>query len=544
MLSRYSFENYRAFKKGSIRIAPITILVGANSIGKSSIIQIPNLLRQTLEQADAKYKAALKIHGKDVSFGGAKQVFHNLSTEQKLILKFDFHQKTMLEYLQKDCGLLINELIAEYSQLVYFNHYNDRSKNINSKSKVPTDILKKSEEILESFNRSSFKVSENRKFNDILSFLNQSSKDKSPISKNFFITLPITGQIVSQTDFDLAIEFVQNIQKIESGSFSVEYGLGYHEDTIEPSIQLAHITLYSEKKIVIKCSFFNNDLESIESDFIQKKIPAYIVKSLQHNVKSGLSIFNFLSETKNKTYILSSIFVKILNKFNLKMQEEFSSNSMSHIGPLRAYPRRFYFLDTAQAGSSNGELMVEALRENIELREKVNKWLHKFEVNIDVSQFQEIIYKVAVRSRNSLFDLDITDVGFGISQILPILVEGFLSTSGKTITIEQPEIHLHPKMQAELGDLLIDIAGLNSTADTKRTLIVETHSENLLNRLRLRIKQGKIRNSDLAIHNIERVNGDAIVRGIYIPERGDFEWPMDFLDATLEDTISIIKASL
>ncbi|WP_352499845.1 AAA family ATPase [Mesorhizobium sp. M0058] len=88
MFTRLSFENYRAFKKGSLRIAPITILVGANSIGKSSILQIPLLFKQTLDQTDHKYQAALKIHGKDVSFGSARQVFNKQDTSKPVMFKF------------------------------------------------------------------------------------------------------------------------------------------------------------------------------------------------------------------------------------------------------------------------------------------------------------------------------------------------------------------------------------------------------------------------------------------------------------------------
>ncbi|RYZ75918.1 MAG: hypothetical protein EOP04_32710, partial [Proteobacteria bacterium] len=97
------------------------------------------------------------------------------------------------------------------------------------------------------------------------------------------------------------------------------------------------------------------------------------------------------------------------------------------------------------------------------------------------------------------FELDIADVGFGISQILPVIVQCFLSKTNSFTVIEQPEIHLHPKMQADLTDLFIEVLG----DEKDKCLIVETHSEYLLNRLRLRIAQGKISRDDVAIYFVE-----------------------------------------
>jgi len=74
------------------------------------------------------------------------------------------------------------------------------------------------------------------------------------------------------------------------------------------------------------------------------------------------------------------------------------------------------------------------------------------------------------------------DVGFGISQVLPIIVQGFLSKDDSITIIEQPEIHLHPMMQSDLADLFIDV--IESTTTNGKILFIETHSESILKRLR------------------------------------------------------------
>ena len=107
-------------------------------------------------------------------------------------------------------------------------------------------------------------------------------------------------------------------------------------------------------------------------------------------------------------------------------------------------------------------------------------------------RIKDIIHQIVVK-QNSL-DLDITDVGFGVSQVLPVIIQGFLSKERSITLVEQPEIHLHPKMQADLADLFIDIA-INKNVkkgSSSKYLIIETHSEYLLKRLRRRISENKI----------------------------------------------------
>jgi predicted ATPase len=133
---------------------------------------------------------------------------------------------------------------------------------------------------------------------------------------------------------------------------------------------------------------------------------------------------------------------------------------------------------------------------------------------------------------------------------LPILVEGFTSPLGKTILIEQPEIHLHPKMQGELADLFIDIANVKppkKDADSgiepelNRYLVIETHSEYLLSRLRRRISERRISHSDVALYFVEKSENGSRIRGVPIPVTGHFEWPEEFYEDDLNDTISFLQ---
>src|SRR2546427_12376514 len=92
-------------------------------------------------------------------------------------------------------------------------------------------------------------------------------------------------------------------------------------------------------------------------------------------------------------------------------------------------------------------------------------------------------YTTLFRSRSNT-PVSHRDVGIGISQVLPVLVEAY-GAENQIITIEQPEIHLHPALQAELGDVFITSA----LGDQRNTFILETHSEHLILRIMRRMRE-------------------------------------------------------
>ena len=158
-------------------------------------------------------------------------------------------------------------------------------------------------------------------------------------------------------------------------------------------------------------------------------------------------------------------------------------------------------------------------------------------MRIDVNKFKEVVHHLNVTQNN--LKLDITDVGFGISQVLPIIIQGFLSPQKSLTIIEQPEIHLHPTMQADLGDLFIDIV-----QKKQKKLIIETHSEYLLRRIRRRISEGKIEAKDVSIclFQSNKDGTGTVVESLEIGEKGSFMWPQDFYGGELyNDTVEFIK---
>ena len=124
------------------------------------------------------------------------------------------------------------------------------------------------------------------------------------------------------------------------------------------------------------------------------------------------------------------------------------------------------------------------------------------------------------------------DVGIGISQVLPVLVMAY-GSQGKLLAMEQPEIHLHPALQAELADVFIETA----LGQRKNTFILETHSEHLILRLLRRIREGKITPDDVGVVYVEPLARGSRFIELRIDDEGDFidEWPGGFFEESFHE---------
>lgn len=124
------------------------------------------------------------------------------------------------------------------------------------------------------------------------------------------------------------------------------------------------------------------------------------------------------------------------------------------------------------------------------------------------------------------------DVGIGISQVLPVLVMAY-GSQGKLLAMEQPEIHLHPALQAELADVFIEAA----LGPRQNSFILETHSEHLILRLMRRIREGKIKSDDIGVVFVEPLARGSRFLELRIDEEGDFidEWPGGFFEESFHE---------
>ena len=145
--------------------------------------------------------------------------------------------------------------------------------------------------------------------------------------------------------------------------------------------------------------------------------------------------------------------------------------------------------------------------------------------------FQLIVRKFGDRSKGPSRNL--IDVGYGVSQVLPIIAELSQDRASSVNLIQQPEVHLHPSAQAALGSFFC------RAANAKRALVVETHSDYILDRVRMEIrdKSSNLKPEDVSILFFERKNLGAQVYSLRIDEAGNIcDAPKNYRDFFLEET--------
>jgi predicted ATPase len=255
--------------------------------------------------------------------------------------------------------------------------------------------------------------------------------------------------------------------------------------------------------------------------------------------------------------------VKIPFFASMEVEEEMELNSllnselvnMRYLSPIRAVPERAYVHYSEDAsllnedGSNSAHILwakredgVEWRNKKLKLRDAVNECIKTIGLSQEISpdKVGDIIYKVGLKESVSGSNVSLADVGFGYSQVIPIILLGLLSSKENLMLIEQPEIHLHPSSAGNLADLFLGFA-----EDDKR-FVIETHSQEFINKLRLRVIQNPELKKKINIVFVEQTNGKASrVKQFEIDEKGMFpEWPDGFIDESEKLAKEILSARL
>ena len=230
---------------------------------------------------------------------------------------------------------------------------------------------------------------------------------------------------------------------------------------------------------------------------------------------------------------------------DLELAFEEQLRRVYYLGPLRAYPERTYTWAGAQPSDMGqaGEQAVHAIlssrdrgetlsrgrkRKRITLEQYVAEWLKRLgliaEFRVEAVADGSQIFQVKVKKFTGGPEALLTDVGFGVSQILPVVVLCFYVPEGSTVILEQPEIHLHPAVQANLADVLIDAYKRRGVQ-----VLVESHSEHLLRRLQRRIAEKTLSKDDVALYFCEAREKWSELTALDLDLFGHItNWPKDF----------------
>jgi len=232
-----------------------------------------------------------------------------------------------------------------------------------------------------------------------------------------------------------------------------------------------------------------------------------------------------------------------------------------YLGPLREDPRRQYLWSGAEPADMGrrGERVIDALlaarekrimisrgkgRKRMSLEEYVGQQLqnlgmvHNFSVEVIAKDSN--LYRVRVQRTPGSAEVLLPDVGFGVSQVLPVLVICYYVPEGSTILLEQPEIHLHPSVQAGLADVFID-------AVEKRgiQIIFESHSEYLLRRLQRRIAEEKLTPEKASLYFCDVTDEGSKLKHLELDMFGNItNWPRDFFGDEFGEMAAMTRAAM
>lgn len=257
-----------------------------------------------------------------------------------------------------------------------------------------------------------------------------------------------------------------------------------------------------------------------------------------------------------RTYFQNAAFLA-----DLERVFERQLDSLYYLGPLREFPKRDYTWARTRPidVGVRGEKVIDAIlaatvageKRNLywkarlkSFQEIIAHWLKEMGLIHDFS-VKEIakgsnFYQVSVRSRPGGPPVALTDVGFGVSQVLPVIVLLYYVPEGSTVVLEQPEIHLHPSAQSVLADLIINVSEHRDLQ-----VVIETHSEHLLLRLQRRVAEEKFDSEKIALYYVEAEAAESQLVPIKIDSLGQLsQWPKNFMGDAFGEALAAEKARL
>jgi hypothetical protein len=184
---------------------------------------------------------------------------------------------------------------------------------------------------------------------------------------------------------------------------------------------------------------------------------------------------------------------------------------------------------------AEGEIMAALRLLGLRYEEMDATFLHRTVLD----PLEQLPKQPAVQLHDETNDIDVdpSDIGVGVSQVLPVVVgaldKGTSESPCRIFAVEQPELHVHPAVQVALGDLFID-----AVTGTERSMLIETHSEHLLLRLLRRVRETGINYAhslavaDLSVVYVQPTDAGILLTPLEVTEDGDFDepWPEGFFD--------------
>ena len=442
MLKQLQIENFKGWgDTGVMDLAPITVLFGSNSSGKSSIGQFLVMLKQTIRQSDRNMVLLLNGPLASVDLGSVSDVFYNHCLENPLefMLRWDMDSEAQIEKGAKE----------KYNEIKF-------NATISVKDKE-TQYLS-----VEKFNYQLYKDG-----NEKLS-----------------VGMKMEQSRTGNRNYSLASS--DTFKRTKGRAWKLNDPVKYY------GFPDAALSYYQD-------SDFLQDLNLHHEDFFSKfyYLGPMRIKSKRSYSWSGVNPENVGDDGENTIAALLSA---------RKQNRELSPNHS-----------------------------YKPFEEIVGLALKKMGLIEEYEI-VRVGERQE--YEVKVKTKGATDFVGLPDVGFGVSQVLPVIVELFYAPDNSVLFIEQPEIHLHPSAQSLLADVIIDAINMRERVTGKEgkkkriQIILETHSEHMLRRFQRRISEEKLESEKIKAYFAE----NSKLNALQVDKYGNvLNWPKGFFGDMEED---------
>lgn len=448
MLTKLRLANFKAWKDpDEIRLAPLTVLFGPNSAGKTSIPQLLLLLKQTAESPDRQRALQLGDSRTLVDLGTYEDAVHNHDLKQPLAIKLAW-------------------------------------------------------------------------------------KLDQPLA----VTDPISESVLSGDEIELEVELQADRRQ-------------------QPAMRSLEYRLLSRGNVVLDIGMASRDVDK-KFDLRSERYKLVRHQGRAWPLPPPVRFYGFPGEATARYQNTA-----FLSDFVLEVERLL--RSVYYVGPLREDPKRLYLWsgEVPDHVGRRGDRAIEAI---LAAGDRAFNWkpkqrtkplaglvaerlesmglIHDFKIRPLGQHRKE--YEVLVRTGSGLPEVKLTDVGFGVSQVLPVIVECFYVPRRSIVIFEQPEIHLHPKVQADLADLFVDAIRSREDGEERNCqFIIESHSEHFLRRLQLRVAEEALSKDDAALYFVHSEGGNARIEELALDEFGNINnWPEDFFGDEMGDLVARSEA--
>ena len=430
MLRRIGLSNFKCWRELDIKLAPITLLFGTNSSGKTAILQSLLMLKQTARGFDP---------GQHINFGGGERDYVDLGSYQDLVYSQDQSKDIAASLTWEKAGAIL-------------------ARDLMSWADDPEDL----------------------------------------VDEGLFIRYEVDWRMRSGI-------YINKLaySTIEDGQTTDSYRFAHKED-----------------------GSYSLSMPGCESDFEQGAFPppqsCHILPS--HKSWSDLS------------YAM---------EFSLLM------DCLNYLRPLRAVFNRQYLWTGGKPtlvdpdGANSIDFLISSVRDDRQLLGEVEDQLRALDVveafNVKSIDQNERLYEATATIAG--VESSLVDLGFGVSQVLPVVTMLLSAPEGSIILLEQPELHLHPNAQAAMADLMLEVAEKRNLQ-----LIVESHSEHIVRRLQRRIAEADsefAKPDNIKMYYCQPGEGGATIDEVDVDRFGQIaNWPERFMGDISGDLHNMVKAAL